>query len=118
MVLTPKQQQSHKYYLEHRDQYLENAKRYRESHREEMREYQAQYFQQYKNSPKYKEQQEKRVLWRQQRALERQRQKIEEHQRQEQERLKQQPLPLIIERPPEPVQPTVQPNAVFVVKFL
>jgi hypothetical protein len=115
MVLTPKQQQSHKYYLEHRDQYLENAKRYRESHREEMREYQAQYFQQYKNSPKYKEQQEKRVLWRQQRALERHRQKIEEHQRQEQERLN---YPLIIERPPE--KPTVEPfvQSTFVVKFL
>ena len=85
---------------------------------EEARQYQAQYFQKYKKTAKYREMQEKRSERRQKEAEERARLRAEQRQKEiEEERLRQ-PLPLVIEKPPTPPQEPPVPADRFTVRFL
>ena len=116
--LTPQQLKARLYYQQNRERFIENAQRYRREHPEESRQYQAQYFQRYKNSAKYRQAIEKRSLERQKRAEERAKIQAEQRVREiEEERLRQ-PLPLVIEKPPTPVADPPLPPERFTVRFL
>lgn len=114
--LTTEQQKARAYYLQNRERCIENAQRYRLQHHEENRRYQAEYFQRFKKTAKYKEMQEKRSKERQQQSEVRKKLKAERKAKEKAEK-EQQMLPLTIERSPTPPTIVVDPE-VFTVKFL
>ena len=121
-LLTPQQQKARLYYQQNRERMIESANQYRLRNWDKCKEYQADYFQRYKKTAKYKENIEKRQLIRQQQSVERNRKRAEEEAKRQEEERRRQPLPLVIEKPklsePSDAGLTQPQPPFFTVKFL